>query len=1519
MSSLPGEQALKDGLSFEFTWAARHLVEVMAEQAEAITLGGLPGENGVDFRLHFADYEEHHQVKRAFGTKGDWTLASLDSAKVLPDFKQRLADPKVHCFLASGIPAVCLGYLANRARESIDFASFEKSYLTGEYANAFDDLVSRWGLASEECWQRVQRVHTRPFDAQDLTSCCLTMLRSLVMEGAEHAWTHLRDFCFEHVHQQVTASVVWQWLAKRGVQRQIINNDPRVLVRLSTQTKQYLDGVRHKLIKPPLPRQVASAIVHSMVESPWCEDIVVLGTPGGGKSAVLLQVVEACLEKGWPTLAFRLDDLPATLSARQLQDALDLPLSPAASMARASAGKPALVIIDQLDAVSQYSGRTGSLFDRIASFVEELRAHRLRNPIHLVIACREVDWRHDGRFRPLHRPCSANPDEGIHKIENLSDEEIKSILTSSGLDAATFSPRQREQLLRRPQYLALLIETHPDATSLKGIVTPKHLFDAYWSKKQDELALALPSLVGNPWYEILNHITTELAETALALAPSASISSDEGAPLAVTRSSLDRFPPPVINWMLTNGVLSEGNRRVRFGHESFFDYCFARFYEDRGQSVLEYLLESEQTLIQRGQLRQVLAYQRDENITTYLASAREVLSCEQVRPHLKHLLVSVLCDVPDPKSCEWDLIAPRIVEALADIERGSTTTVSCQVFSAFHNSPSLFKLSCENGAFSCWLQNSGPLAIERLFRILLKHQKSAQREVWSLIEGLVEDERFRAQLDWLSHFCRASECRETFNWLLTVMRRSYSQAEEKHHDWDRFYSLTEDLAENKPEWLAEWLAAVILERTKHQSDHSYELLRSEDISSEKIGPAVYRAPRAFLDLVLPSLRDAITARPLYLRPWSEHESESSNSFHHVSPDDALFSSLVHSLHQMLRVDSRYALRMLGQLRDSNLPEMQRLHAAVLRHDDELCTPIAADYLASHRSAFSVTHKGKLAACEILKIHASRFTNNQLAVIELAIMQCWPKHQNKRQESYGADPPKACLGNWRGATQMELLRAIPVERLSIAAKSRLDEWERKFDSVNVLYGPPRKETPIKKEAVVAWMPERFLQGILSRQNRIPTYRRNRRDHDEKIGSILTEAVAIRPDEFIRFLSRCDSSTPNAFIDAIDSGLMNLELSSELAIETARQFHRLGETWSSRTIRMLEKVKPGVHLLEAFRLALNCAMNGRGVSGTGQAEEGKRGIHLRGLAINCPRGQAIGSLRQMLWANPELLEELRIVLPNMMRDCCPAIRSELASLCYAIAFHEENREYATELFLQLVSDQLPDEHVLTSDWPVKFMQAGLIDSWSSFEPILTGMMKSRSSEVRSTAARLICIAVMSGVDAIRFAKMCVSSKDPKVRAACARILSHNLDVNEGKPWTISALLILADDPDNEVCRAAGSGFGRTKGINFELLSDFLRSYVKTRAFVRGSGHLFDSLVESKSILPEVIFDLIETFTDRLHEPVEQDADRLSWHIDQVSPVLTRLYHENRDGALRKRALNLIDKLCVNGSVSHESLDQ
>lgn len=437
MSTLKGEQSLKKPLSFEFTWTAWHLLEVMEERAVAIHLGGLPGEFGVDLRLAYSDREEHHQVKRAYGTKGEWTLAALGD--VLVDFKKRLADPLVHCWFVSTIPAVRLGYLGDKARDSDSLNDFEKKWLTGDYRGWFQDLVNRWELPRDECRQRLKRVHTAALDERQIENACQTMLRAMVTSSPVDAWAHLRDFCFDHTHQRITASEVWQWLTARGVERQIIPGDPRLLVNINHQTTEYLSGVRRKLINPPLVRQVSGTIVSSLASATFGKDVIVLGALGGGKSAVMLKIADVCLEKGWPVLAFRLDELSATTTSTQLQEALGLPLPPAAAMAKASAGKPAVVIIDQLDAVSQYSGRTGTLFDRVSDLIEQIRAHQLRNPIHLVVACREVDWRQDGRFRGLHRPTIDNPEEGIFKVEGLFDEEIKAILASAGYDTAAYN------------------------------------------------------------------------------------------------------------------------------------------------------------------------------------------------------------------------------------------------------------------------------------------------------------------------------------------------------------------------------------------------------------------------------------------------------------------------------------------------------------------------------------------------------------------------------------------------------------------------------------------------------------------------------------------------------------------------------------------------------------------------------------------------------------------------------------------------------------------------------------------------------------------------------------------------------------------------------------------------------------------------------------------------------------------------------------------------------------------------
>ena len=52
--------------------------------------------------------------------------------------------------------------------------------------------------------------------------------------------------------------------------------------------------------------------------------------------------------------------------------------------------------------------------------------------------------------------------------------------------------------------------------------------------------------------------------------------------------------------MASEGVLSFGEKRYGFGHESFFDYCFARGFVAKEESLTAFLVKLEATSVPTG-------------------------------------------------------------------------------------------------------------------------------------------------------------------------------------------------------------------------------------------------------------------------------------------------------------------------------------------------------------------------------------------------------------------------------------------------------------------------------------------------------------------------------------------------------------------------------------------------------------------------------------------------------------------------------------------------------------------------------------------------------------------------------------------------------------------------------------------------------------------------------------------------------------------------------------------------------
>ena len=57
----------------------------------------------------------------------------------------------------------------------------------------------------------------------------------------------------------------------------------------------------------------------------------------------------------------------------------------------------------------------------------------------------------------------------------------------------------------------------------------------------------------------------------------------ESQQLSVTKEKLDQFPDDYLTQMASEGVLSFDGKRYGFGHENFFDYCFARAFMTKGR------------------------------------------------------------------------------------------------------------------------------------------------------------------------------------------------------------------------------------------------------------------------------------------------------------------------------------------------------------------------------------------------------------------------------------------------------------------------------------------------------------------------------------------------------------------------------------------------------------------------------------------------------------------------------------------------------------------------------------------------------------------------------------------------------------------------------------------------------------------------------------------------------------------------------------------------------------------------
>ncbi len=721
---LSGGPASKFGNRYEQWWTVSQFVRILDGAAECIRIEE-PAIDKAEFVLTTGDHQELHQAKRSH-RDGKWSLASLGQENLLQTmFDQLSKSPAVRFVFVSSSDAPELRELTERARNAQGPAEFESVFI-GDKTNKehFTKLRSFWRDADPATtYGLLQRIQVRTIDERGLEEQMRESLLARFLTEPDMVCDTLRSIAEASTHKLINRAGLISDLQCEGFRfRQLTSpNDAPTLV--ARATDRYLKATRRRLIQDTLiPRSSTRDLLAKIRGATKGTDCVLTGQAGGGKTGCAIECVEALRQDDNPAAVpvFRLDRIDPVSSTQELGAYLGLEESPALVLATAAEAmsSEAILVIDQLDAVSTTSGRHSDFFDLVEDLLSEIRGWRGRvKKFHVVVVCRAFDWENDHRLRRL---LTKGADH--ISITDFSLDEVKTVLTNGGFKPELFDVKQLE-LLRLPQNLALFLDTCYDPASQPTFSSQKELFDRYWDEKRREVNRRAAPLA-DYWDNVIQVLCDEMTASQQ---------------LSVLRGKLDRSPNDYLDQMVSEGVLTVGRNRYGFGHESFFDYCFARGFVTKKESLAEFLLASEQHLFRRAQIRQVLVYLRDADRERYCRELNTLLTHQNVRYHLKDLAVALAVSLPDPEEDEWDVLAPWIESALEAVKSGGPNSdkFASLVWSRFFSSQPWFQITDRKGIVTGWLTSDNDRLVDMGVNYVRLHQRHSGYRVAGLLEPFV--------------------------------------------------------------------------------------------------------------------------------------------------------------------------------------------------------------------------------------------------------------------------------------------------------------------------------------------------------------------------------------------------------------------------------------------------------------------------------------------------------------------------------------------------------------------------------------------------------------------------------------------------------------------------------------------------------------------------------------------------------------------------------------------------------------
>ncbi|MFJ5881739.1 hypothetical protein [Kitasatospora cineracea] len=1467
MTPRPGGEADKFGNRYEGAWTVRQALNVLLGRGDSIVIEpASPLGDGVEFLYRRDGVTQAHQVKRQNRNANSWTVLSLHAKGIWDALRFHVDGGRTFHFVST-VPARTIEELTDRARRSDDAAAFRREWLTDGLGGQFDTLASGTVYGSaEEAWRMLRGLWVESPGERDLIDTNAVLAEQLLTGAPGHpAALTLGDVLAASLGSTLDAPAITARLAAHGLRPAGRTESAAVAESVTAATRRWAATVEPVLLRPVIPRPESAQLVERATTGSRRLTLLT-GTAGGGKSAVLHQAIEAFTASGTPVLAFRLDRLAPFDSTRRLGERIGLTMSPVGALGTAAAGRPCVLVVDQLDAVSLVSGRSSEAFGPVADLIGEAAAFPA---MRIVLVCRAFDAKADPRIREL-----TTADESVRlEVGSLTAAQVDAALTGMGLDPGRLTPSQRA-LLTSPLHLFLLAQLAGRPEVLTGLRSNRQLLDEFWEFKHGRCKLRLPSV---RFHQAISAVVAAMSSRRQLFVPDSVLDPDD---LAVSGEVL-----------VSENVLVRDGRKLAFFHESFFDYAFARDWLRRDESLVAFLTGAEQELFRRGQVRQVLDHLRDQDEERFVEEVEALLTAPGIRYHLKEVVLAVLRGLPDPTAAEWGAVA-RVLNTRPPFTDQLVNAV---------RSPAWFRLADDEGVMDDWLTGADTREQEWAVQLMGVAAAEFPERVARLLEPHAAHPRFGSWLLWVVRFARLAGSRLLFDLLLGALRADRLNGHE-HYVW----MAADEFVGEQPAWAVELIAAGLFDGPdafRLDAQGRVAALTHRDRSAvQVITAAALGDPAEYCVRVLPALLRVMAATAIP-RQWDGPAYD-----HHFSlryPDEqpadlagALYHGAATALRAVAEQDPAGALGILAQLADAPFEAAAWLAYRTLASVGDTLAPWSAALLLEgpHRLFVGYASHSTWGARDVLIAIGDALPDGTLADLERLVLHLRLPYNGE-------------LSPWHEFT---LLSALPEQRLSTVAGLRLGELRRLLDRAEpeapqaVTAGFVR--SPIPSESAERMSDDQWL-AALKKHSQDRTDWSTGTGGAYELSHVLQNMTEQDPVRFARLALRIDAGTHPAYGSSILRGLGDTGRldDPEPLFAAVRHFARrhspAHDRWLGWAIRRHLDAVP----LDLVEAVLRCALDsGDPTPDRTAALLEDAGRDLLTAGINTVRGSAAESLGDLLFAAPDGARAA-LVLPHLDRlaaDPSPAVRACAARVLHAALRHDHSA--AARAFEVLV--RAPDP-LLASPHVLRLFVALCHGDPAAGHLLIDRMLRSETAAVRKAGGQLAALAAMERW-ANGFMAAVLGGDDAAQMEGAAEVCAQRLSHTGDAALAHHALVRFFHHPDEGVREAAATVAVALRGHRLAPVRTTLTALMESRAFEPALPQLLITLEDAPDRIDRLALTCIRRFLKVFGKDAADLRTGAAADAHQVGELLVRV-HARAEPRTRTEILDLLDELMLSGA--------